>query len=230
MEQLRKGEEFREKFNRIIEFIKKFLKKWLMNIRNVIERNLPVLKIVYETRETSAPITFRTIFFQKILGFNRNAYWPMHFTSVAGPIKNILVGIGTAPGLSPGCYIQAIGKIYIGNYTLIAPNVGIISANHDIYNPRTHLCSTIRIGNYCWIGMNTIILPGVQLGDFTVVGAGSVVTKSFTEGYCMIGGNPAAKIMDLEKDRCKKYCNKYEFIGYIRKNDFKKYREKKLHI
>ena len=45
-------------------------------------------------------------------------------------------------------------------------------------------------------------MPGVELGDWTIVGAGSVVTKSFKEGYCVIGGIPATIIKSLEKDRC----------------------------
>lgn len=45
--------------------------------------------------------------------------------------------------------------------------------------------------------MNSLILPGVKLGDHTVVGGGSVVTKSFPDGYCVIAGNPAKKIKDI---------------------------------
>ena len=48
--------------------------------------------------------------------------------------------------------------------------------------------------------MNSVILPGVVLGEKTIVGAGSVVTKSFLEGYCVIAGNPAKKIKDLNKN------------------------------
>ncbi len=48
----------------------------------------------------------------------------------------------------------------------------------------------MKIGNNCWIGEKSIILPGVILGDFCVVGAGSVVTKSAPD-YCMLVGNPA---------------------------------------
>ena len=47
--------------------------------------------------------------------------------------------------------------------------------------------------------MNSMILPGVTLGSHTVVGAGSVVTKSFPEGYCVIAGNPAKKIKAIKK-------------------------------
>lgn len=46
--------------------------------------------------------------------------------------------------------------------------------------------------------MNCSILPGVTLGEHTIVGAGSVVTKSFPEGNCVIAGNPARKIKELE--------------------------------
>ena len=48
--------------------------------------------------------------------------------------------------------------------------------------------------------MNSVILPGVTLGDHTVVGAGSVVTKSFEQGYCVIAGNPARIIRELPQE------------------------------
>ena len=49
--------------------------------------------------------------------------------------------------------------------------------------------------------MNSVILPGVVLGDHTVVGAGSIVTKSFEDGYCVIAGNPAKVIRTLDKEK-----------------------------
>lgn len=92
----------------------------------------------------------------------------------------------------PNCYYQNYhGMISIGENVWIAQNVGIITENHNPQNPDEHLpAKDVEIGDYCWIGMNVVILPGVKLGPHTTVGAGSIVTKSF-EGNCIIAGNPA---------------------------------------
>ena len=93
---------------------------------------------------------------------------------------------------SPGCYFQCAGDIILGRGTYIGPNVGIITSNHDISDLNKHLApQNVVIGENCWIGMNSVILPGVRLGNRTIVGAGSIVTKSFLEGNCIIAGNPA---------------------------------------
>jgi acetyltransferase-like isoleucine patch superfamily enzyme len=166
-------------------------------------------------------------FMQKVLGFNRQAYWPMHFTSKVNEPGNILVGIDTCPGYEPGCYIQGLGRVIIGDYTAVAQNVGIISANHLPENPNEHdKTETTIIGSYCWIGMNAVILPGVHLGDFTVVGAGSVVTKSFPDGHCIIAGNPARKIRDLLPENCVRHEHQFRYVGYLRANDFDKHRKR----
>lgn len=99
---------------------------------------------------------------------------------------------------SPGCYFQAHAEISVGEGSWIAPNVGLITSNHNIYDLDRHdKPQPITLGNSCWIGMNSMILPGVCLGDRTIVGAGSVVTKSFPEGNCVLAGNPAKKIREL---------------------------------
>lgn len=104
---------------------------------------------------------------------------------------------------SPGCYFQAHGKIVIGKGTWIAPNVGLITSNHDLKDLNLHYPpKDIIIGENCWIGMNSMVLPGVHLGSHTVVGAGSVVTHSFPEGDCVIAGNPARVIRKGVKGKC----------------------------
>lgn len=177
---------------------------------------------LYQNIEESAlsqnPIKANMWFFQKILGFNRKAQWPMHHTSIVTGSQNVKLGVDTAPGYMPGCYIQAIGKISIGDYTQISSNVGLITANHKLHDSRQHNIENITIGSYCWIGMNSVILPGVTLGDHTVVGAGSVVTKSFPEGNCVIAGNPAKIIKFIDESELVKFENKNKFIGYNKCN------------
>lgn len=94
---------------------------------------------------------------------------------------------------SSGTYFQNMhGKISLGRGSYIAPNVGIITANHNPTNLAEHLpAKDVIIGDRCWIGMNSVILPGVHIANDTVVAAGSTVTKSFPQGNCVIGGNPA---------------------------------------
>ena len=200
-----------------------------------IAKSIPFWRVIYYTRKNESPVTFRIWFFQKVLGYNKHCYWPVHPTSTVRGPKNILVGIDAAPGISPGCYIQAIGKIYIGDYTQIAPNVGLISANHFMLDIRKHVPDEIRIGNYCRIGMGSIIHPGVVLGDFTTVAAGSIVTKSFPQGYCVIAGNPAAIVTDYSsnesiKEKFIKYKNEFEYNGYLPSQKFEDFRKKHLNI
>lgn len=98
-----------------------------------------------------------------------------------------------------GVYYQAIGKIIIGKGSYIGPNVGLITANHDFSNLDIHQePKSIVIGEKCWIGMNSVILPGVILGPNTIVGAGTVVTQSFEQGNCVIAGNPARVIRSFD--------------------------------
>tara|TARA_B100002049_G_scaffold223807_1_gene194654 strand:+ start:11006 stop:11623 length:618 start_codon:yes stop_codon:yes gene_type:complete len=185
---------------------------------------------IKETRNTQTPITFKYWLYQKVFGFNKQVYWPTHFTSIVTGHKNIYAGIDTCPGYMPGCYIQGIGEIYIGDYTQISANVGIITANHNIYDSRKHDIKSVHIGKYCWIGMNVMILPGVTLGDNTIVGAGSVVTKSFEDGNCIIAGNPAKIVKKLDKEKFTHHKCSYEYNGYIKSCDFDAYRKRYLNI
>lgn len=199
----------------------KIIKKSLKDIFWWLIKHLPVLNSIYYTRGTQTPITFQLWFYQKVLGFNRSVYWPVHHSSIVGNWRNVWAGVETCPGYMPGCYIQGIGKIFIGDYTQISCNVGLITSNHDVYDNRMHsVVEEIRIGEYCWIGMNTVILPGVTLGDFTIVGAGAVVKHSFPDGHCVIVGNPAKIIKLLDQGQCIRHKSKYEYCGYIPKNQF----------
>lgn len=137
------------------------------------------------------------LFFQKILKINGGVKFMVHFTSqVNGRItlgRNVVKSFAN----SGSCYVQGINGVYIGDNTIFAPGVKIISSNHKIGEITEHVKGKpIKIGSNCWIGANSVILPNVELGDNVVVGAGSIVTKSFSENT-VIAGNPAKIIKKL---------------------------------
>ncbi len=139
-------------------------------------------------------------FFQRILRVNAKVEWPVHWASmVSAPNKITLADKTVCPGLMPGCYIQAINGISIGKNVIIAAGTKIVSAGHDLNHFSQHIPEApIKIGDNCWLSANCVILPGVTLGPHTIVAAGAVVTKSFEEGNCVIGGVPAKKIKDID--------------------------------
>ena len=144
---------------------------------------------------------FKSIWSKNILRLGRPAKFPTALTCTVSNSKNIFFHPDDINNFqSPGTYFQNFcGKIYLGKGCYIAPNVGIITANHDLNDLDQHAeGQDVRIGERCWIGMNSVILPGVNLGDGTIVAAGSVVTKSFPEGNRVIAGVPAKVIKVLD--------------------------------
>lgn len=142
-------------------------------------------------------------FKQKILRYNVEVKFPVPPTTQYSNPQNIIFDPDDMRSMqSMGCYFQAINaKLIIGKGTKIAPNCGFITTNHDLNDlEKPAQGKDIIIGKKCWIGMNSVILPGVILGEHTIVGAGSIVTKSFPEGNCVIAGNPAKLIRKLSND------------------------------
>jgi len=211
-------------FNKLQYFLKRPLQ-----IPIVLITKLPYFKFIHDTTDYQGYVNFEFWFKQKVLnlGGNRKAYWPVHWTSQVYDVENIIVGVDAYPGIMKGCYITGRGGLTIGDYTQIAPNVIIVTANHDMYDTRKHICGPVKIGKYCWIGAGAKIMPDVELGDWTIVAAGAVVTKSFAEGYCVLGGVPAKKIKNLERERCVPFTNKIAYNGYIRSDKFEAYRKKR---
>lgn len=137
-------------------------------------------------------------FYQKILRFNSHVNWPVHRSSFVSNPQKIIKGTRN-PGMAIGCYIDGRNGIIIGKNVWIGPYVSIISMNHDLYDYSKYIEEDpIIIGDDCWLGAHSIVLPGVQLGNHVVVAAGAVVTKSFLEDNIVIGGNPARIIKRLE--------------------------------
>lgn len=107
--------------------------------------------------------------------------------------KNIHVGARTF--FNSGCKFQDQGGIYIGDDVLLGHNVVITTLNHlvDPDQRSGMIPKSVKIGNKVWVGSNAIILPGVSIGDNSIIGAGSVVTKDIPAN-CIAVGNPARVI------------------------------------
>lgn len=146
---------------------------------------------------------WKAIWWQRFHSFNRHIPWPVSPQIRISNADNLIFDPNDLNIFQHfGCYFQNFSaKIMIGGGTWIAPNVGIITANHDPLDLEKHLPGEdVILGENCWVGMNSVILPGVILGPRTVVGAGSVVTKSFPEGNSIIAGNPAKLIRKLGEE------------------------------
>lgn len=144
--------------------------------------------------------SLRSIWLKNILRLARPSQFPTALTCYISNSKNIHFHPDDLNNFqSPGTYFQNFnGQIYLGKGTYIAPNVGIITANHTVGNLDSHEeGSDVIIGEKCWVGMNSVILPGVELGDNTIVAAGAVVTKSFPQGNIILAGVPAKVIKEI---------------------------------
>lgn len=114
------------------------------------------------------------------------------------------ISIGDHSGI--GIDAQLSGEITLGNHVMMGPEVMIYTYGHRhdaLQIPMVEQGNTesrpVVIGNDVWIGARAIILPGVHIGDGSIVGAGSVVTKDVPP-YAVVGGNPARLIRMRKSD------------------------------
>lgn len=111
--------------------------------------------------------------------------------------------IGNNTWIGHESLIICSSSITIGSNVDIAPRVFMGTGTHEIDLTTPGIAGqginkNISIGDGCWLGAGSIILPGITLGEKTLVGAGAVVTMSY-DSYKMIGGIPAKIIKDLSK-------------------------------
>ncbi|MFN6401103.1 MAG: acyltransferase [Planctomycetota bacterium] len=119
-----------------------------------------------------------------------------HNTILKGYYINELL-IGSGAWIGQQCFLHAGGGLTIGNSVGVGPGVKIITSSHSLHLssdlPIMHRplrFSAVIIGDGCDLGVNSVILPGVNLGINVQVGAGAVVTKSFPS-HTVVGGVPA---------------------------------------
>lgn len=92
--------------------------------------------------------------------------------------------------------------IYVGDYTLLGPNVVVATAGHpiapELRQQAYQYNAPIHIGKNCWIGAGAVIVPGVTIGDNAVIGAGSVVTKDIPSNVVAVG-NPCRVLRQVDQ-------------------------------
>lgn len=112
------------------------------------------------------------------------------------------------------CVILDVARVDIGNNVFFAPNVAVYTAGHPVHpqsrNSLYEYGIPIKIGNNVWVGGNTVILPGVTIGDNCVIGAGSVVTKNIPSNSVAVG-NPCRVIREITDDDKRYYYKNLEF-------------------
>lgn len=95
--------------------------------------------------------------------------------------------------------------VYVGDYTKLGPNVTIATAGHSILPSLREKAYQynlpVKIGSCVWLGAGVVVLPGVTIGDNTVIGAGSIVTKDIPSNVVAVG-NPCKVIREInQKDK-----------------------------
>ena len=94
-------------------------------------------------------------------------------------------------------------EVSFGEHAFIAPNCGFYTAGHPLdaarRNAGLEYARPIRVGNHVWIGAHVVVLPGVTIGDYSIIGAGSVVLRDVPSGV-LAAGNPCRVIRPLTEE------------------------------
>lgn len=121
------------------------------------------------------------------------------FSCVNNAVGDVVIGHHTRIGL----HNTVIGPVTIGNYVNLAQGITVTALNHNFSDTSKRIdqqgvsTTPVTLGDDIWIGANAVILPGVTIGNHSVVAAGAVVTKDVPP-YTLVGGVPARIIKSLK--------------------------------
>lgn len=113
------------------------------------------------------------------------------------------IEVGRNCFINYNCTMLDNAKITLGDNCFLAPNVSIYTAGHPLH-PEIRALGyeygiAVSVGDNVWIGGNTVICPGVHIGNNVVIGAGSVVTKDIPD-WSLAAGNPCRVIRQITED------------------------------
>jgi len=165
----------------------------------LVERRICARELCYQlnaTRETEQDR--RRPVLQELLGAGGDSVWmqPPFFCDYG---SNIL--LGQRVFFNFNCVVLDVCQVKIGDYTMFGPAVQIYTATHPLeaeLRRTQEFAKPIEIGTDVWVGGGAIICPGVRIGERTVIGAGSVVTRDVPSGV-LAAGNPCRVLRELEK-------------------------------
>lgn len=117
------------------------------------------------------------------------------------------ISMGVNVHIGPGAMLDGAGGIFLGDGSILAPEVKVFSRSHNFDQDvqalpfdNVMLVAPVQIGRYVWIGTRAIVLPGVSIGDGAVVGAGAVVSKD-VPSCAVVVGNPARVVRFRDRDQ-----------------------------
>lgn len=156
-----------------------------------------IIQYLPHSRLTSVGNKIRMWYVSKVLGImpldNNSKFETNIYISDAKNIK-----IGSYCRINENVFLQ--GKISIGNFVMIAPNVSIYTKTHIYDNTDVPMVKSgetetqqVSIGDDVWVGLNSTILPGISIGEGSIIAAHSLVNKD-VEPYSIVGGVPAKLI------------------------------------
>lgn len=174
------------------------------NIEDMMDEQMKHVELLYEFNQTRpSQMEKRKELMQKMFGdIGEGCYIEPPFYANWGG-RHVHLGNFIYANFGLTCVDDT--HIYIGDHTMLGPNVTIATANHpllpELREKAYQYNLPVHIGRNCWFGAGVIVVPGVTIGDNTVIGAGSIVTKDIPSN-CLAVGNPCRVLRELnEHDR-----------------------------